>query len=148
MTIFWWEPPVVGGVALPRLYGRSLRFVVVELLRTHGTMTVAQMVDALTATGYPIRGRPSKVISDALRWEVARGRVVRVSRGVYRIGRAPRATAGRIRRFARACHAWIVAITRCEEPPPTPPDRRRPPWLGTDDPRRAPWENTAWLWST
>ncbi|MEM7275272.1 MAG: hypothetical protein AAF547_19505 [Actinomycetota bacterium] len=132
---------------MPRLYGRALRFVVVDLIRTRGTMTVAEMVVAVGEAGYPVTGRRSKVISDALRWEVARGRVVRVRRGVYRYGRAPASTARRIRTFARRCRAWMTASTQGNELPVTPPDRRRYPWWGPDDPLRAPWANTAWLWT-
>ncbi|MEM7342433.1 MAG: hypothetical protein AAF467_27595 [Actinomycetota bacterium] len=132
---------------LPRLYGRALRFVVVDLIRTHGTMTVRDMVAALAAEGYPVSGRPSKVVSDALRWEIARGRVVRVARGVYRYRSAPPTTARRIRSFASQCLAWISALAAGEEPPPTPPDRRPFSPCIRQDPRRPPWLNTAWLWT-
>ena len=133
----------------PRLYGRALRMVLVDLLATHHTMTMAQLVAQVAAGGYPIEGRLSKTISDALRWEVARGRVVRVSRGVYRIGTTPTTTARRIRLFARRCRAWIVATTRGQVPPPTPVDRRasafeQQRWPG----HLPPWFNTAWLWTS
>ncbi|MEM7273555.1 MAG: hypothetical protein AAF547_10780 [Actinomycetota bacterium] len=131
----------------PRLYGRALRFVLVELIGQRGTMTVAEMTAEVASAGYPVEGRLSKVISDALRWEVARGRVTRLRRGVYRIGQAPASTARRIRVFARACRAWILAQSAGESPPSTPRDPRRYPWWPPEDPLREPWQNTAWIWS-
>ncbi len=82
------------------LRGRGLRFILVDQIRSRRTMTVAEMVGVLSDYGYRLPGRASKVISDALRWELARGRVVRVARGVYAYGRAPQTTARRIRLFA------------------------------------------------
>jgi hypothetical protein len=55
---------------------------------------------------------------DALRWEVRRGRVVRLGRGLYRYCRAPASTARRIRLFAARCHhhptATAAAANRVE----------------------------------
>lgn len=129
------------------MYGRALRFVLVDMIRRHGTISVAQLVTELHTVGYPVRGRTSKVVSDALRWEVARGRVVRVRRGIYRFGSAPATTARRIKLFATRCRTWIVALMRREPLPPTPPDRRRDPAQGLDLPWFPPWFNTAWLWT-
>ncbi len=140
--------PVVGDAVVRRLWGRGLRFVLVDLLRRHEELTVAEMVAAVEQAGYPVEGRLSKVISDSLRWELARGRVTRVRRGVYRYRSAPRATIRRIKLFAASCQAWIVAVTRHQTPPPTPPDTRKPFYWGPDDPTRPPWDNTAWLWTT
>lgn len=133
-----------------RLWGRSLRFVLVEEIRQRHTMTVAAMVELLATHGYGIDGRPSKVISDALRWEVARGRVIRVRRGVYRYGRAPRTTERRIRLFASRCHAWLAATTHGTTPPPTPltpPERLECRWHSPGHPSHPPWQNMGWLWS-
>lgn len=55
-------------------------------------MTVQDLVDALDRRGIDVPGRASKTISDALRWEVSRGRVMRVGRGRYRTGAIPRST--------------------------------------------------------
>jgi hypothetical protein len=44
----------------------------------------------------PLTSRASKTISDALRWEVKRGRVVRLGQGRYGPGTMPRSTAQRI----------------------------------------------------
>lgn len=135
--------------AVPVLSGRALRFVLVEHIERHGTMSVAEMVTALAEHGFVLTGRASKVISDALRWEVARGRVVRICRGVYSYGRPPRSTARRIRLFGRQCLAWITAVRRGHEPPPTPrtPKRRWPPHMPMlEDPLRPPWPSLEWLW--
>ena len=61
--------------------GRGLRFVMLHEIRRRRVMTVAELVDTLNAEGYELGGRASKVVSDALRWEVARGRVIRRARG-------------------------------------------------------------------
>ncbi len=61
-------------------------------------MSVGEMVAALSRQRCVTRTRASKDVSDALRWEVARGRVRRVARGVYAVGRLPRQTAWRMRR--------------------------------------------------
>ena len=139
------------------LRGRSLRFVLVDHIRRNQTMSVAQMVLALGHEGYTIPGRPSKVISDALRWEVARGRVRRVGRGLYAYGRVPKTTARRIRLLASKGRAWLMATQNLESPAPTPQTRhdRSPPYcslspcsLQHDDPARPPWQDLNWLWTT
>ena len=133
----------------PPLWGRGLRFVLVEALMGRPSMTVADLVAVVDGHGYHLGGRASKVISDALRWEVRRGRVLRLGRGQYRYHQAPVSTARRIRLFARRCHTWIgVAVTRTAEPPPTPPNRRPHPSRRPDDPTRAPWATLGWLWTT
>jgi hypothetical protein len=132
------------------LWGRSLRFVLLAEIRRRRTMSVAEMVAFLADTGYQVTGRPSKTISDALRWEIARGRVVRLRRGVYRYGRAPRTTARRVQLFAKRCDAWIVAVMRGEVPPPTPPtrqDRLQRPYPLYHDHSRPPWADLGWLWT-
>lgn len=129
------------------LAGRSLRFVLVDQIRRRGTTTVGEMVAALGEAGYNIAGRASKVISDALRWEMARGRISRVARGIYRYRSAPQSTARRIRIFADTCHAWISAVMHGEQPAPTPPDHRAYSWRPPEDPLRPPWTDTHWVWT-
>ncbi len=133
------------------LRGRGLRFVLVDELRQRRTMTVAEMVKVMAESGFDLGGRASKVISDALRWELARGRVIRLERGVYQYHKAPVSTIRRIRLFAARCRAWAVATTRMQTPPPTPPNRRATPWLRQvgrgQDPNRSPWEHLGWLWA-
>ena len=54
-------------------------------IRRRKVTTVAELVQVLRAEGYDLGGRESMVVSDALRWEVARGRVVRRRRGRVRL---------------------------------------------------------------
>lgn len=129
------------------LSGRSLRFLVLDEIRSRRSMTVAEMAVFVAESGFAIRGRPSKVISDSLRWEVARGRVKRVRRGVYVYGRPPTSTARRVRMFARRCHDWMDSIARGERPQPVPPvDLDRQPGV-IQYPEQPPWANLYWLWS-
>ncbi|MGH1488740.1 MAG: hypothetical protein ACRBK7_04990, partial [Acidimicrobiales bacterium] len=95
-------------------------------------------------------GRASKVISDSLRWELARGRVKRLSRGVYSYGRVPTATSRRIGLFAARCQAWIDAALSGDQPPPTPstPEHRKVNGCRYNEhPLRPPWATLTWLWS-
>lgn len=125
------------------LRGRGLRFVLVAELRDReAPMTVAEMVTVLAEYGFDVGGRASKVISDALRWELARGRVQRLGRGVYCYRRAPVSTARRIRIFAEACRAWLVAPTRTGHPKQTPGDHDNPAQAHTGD--HHPAHNRAW----
>jgi hypothetical protein len=136
-----------SGVEIPSLWGRSLRFVVVnELMRAGGPVTVAELVEVVAEAGFTLRGRASKVISDGLRWEVRRGRVARLARGVYRYRRAPRSTARRIRAFGQFALRWIDAVSTGRQPPPTPRDPRSPPWCPYHDPTIAPWWQMGWIW--
>ena len=133
-----------------RLRGRALRFVLVNELAQHGTLTVAEMVTIVRRYRFDLGGRESKIISDALRWELARGRVIKLGRGVYRYGRPPPSTARRIRIFAVAAIRWmqIVAPTRTK---PLPGRQTRPPgWptRGEPDIDWPPWYNFDWLWNT
>jgi hypothetical protein len=74
------------------LRGIELRYAITEYLFQHGPKTVTDLIDALHHQGFAFAGRPSKAISDALRWEVGRGRVYRRRRGMYGPGSMPRAT--------------------------------------------------------
>ncbi|OMC53302.1 hypothetical protein A5745_22370 [Mycobacterium sp. IS-2888] len=78
------------------LQGIELRYVLAMQLAVHGPGTIAELINALKWHGFCVRGRPSKVISDALRWEMARGRVRRLGRGRYGPGYMPRGTEHRI----------------------------------------------------
>jgi hypothetical protein len=79
------------------LSGRALRYLLTLQLFDRGPLTVRQLARAVEQEGFGIEGRPSKTISDALRWEVAHGRVVRLGRGRYGPGRMPRQTLAWIR---------------------------------------------------
>ena len=55
-------------------------------------MTVAELATVVAALGTEVPGRPSKAISDGLRWECRKGRVARLGRGLYGPGSMPRST--------------------------------------------------------
>lgn len=99
----------------------ELRHLLTWHLHQHRALTVRQLTSLLGAGGFTTLGRPSKAISDALRWEVARGRVVRVGRGRYAAGHIPRTTLGRVRRRVERIYAgeatsyWAILPT-----PPAP----------------------------
>ena len=88
-----------------RLRGIDLRYVLTMYLFQHGPATVASLVDALTWQGFEIAGRPSKSVSDALRWEIRRCRVRRLRRGLYGPVSMPRATEYRIHQRVLALRA-------------------------------------------
>lgn len=74
------------------LHGIELRYVVATNLAVHGPATVFEVIDLLEYQGFVIAGRASKTVSDALRWEMRRGRVRRLRRGQYGPGQMPRST--------------------------------------------------------
>jgi hypothetical protein len=74
------------------LHGIELRYLVTMNLAVHGPATVVEIVELLEYQGFVIAGRASKTVSDALRWELRRGRVRRIRRGKYGPGRMPRST--------------------------------------------------------
>jgi len=71
-------------------------------LDIHGSASIFELIEQLEYQGFSIAGRPSKTISDALRWEIRRGRVRRLRRGVYGPGQMPRSTGHYIRKRAEA----------------------------------------------
>ena len=78
------------------LRGTELRYVLTRILQLSGPLTVAELVAALNAWGFTVAGRPSKTVSDALRWEMGHERVRRRSRGRYHYICPPRSTEYRI----------------------------------------------------
>jgi hypothetical protein len=85
-----------------QLHGIELRYVLTMQLSQNGPATVVELIDALGRHGFCVRGRASKAVSDALRWEVARRRVRRLGRGVYAVAYLPHATEYRIINRVRA----------------------------------------------
>ncbi len=79
-----------------QLQGIDLRYALTMYLLQHGPTTVGELIEAMDWQGFEIRGRASKQVSDALRWERRRGRVRRLARGLYGPGYVPRATEHRI----------------------------------------------------
>ncbi|MEZ5279744.1 MAG: hypothetical protein R2770_04670 [Acidimicrobiales bacterium] len=96
------ERPVVG-----QPHPLELRGLLTFLIHARGGVTtIADLVDELDAAGVKTARPASQQISDSLRAEVSRGRVVRVARGRYRPGHIPRTTRQRI--DARARRALII----------------------------------------
>jgi hypothetical protein len=79
-----------------QLRGVELRYALTLYLFQHGPQTVADLIEALEYQCFEIPGRRSKMVSDALRAEIAHGRVIRLKRGRYGPGEMPRATDHRI----------------------------------------------------
>jgi hypothetical protein len=88
-----------------RLRGIELRYVLTMQLARQGRANVAELVQALTRYGFEFAGRPSKSVSDALRWEMRHGRVRRHGRGWYGPGAMPRSTEYRINKRELALRA-------------------------------------------
>src|SRR4051812_17138057 len=91
--------------------GTELRYLLTAYLVDHGPATVAELVDALTYHGFCVGGRPSKAVSDALRWEMVHGRVRRLRRGGYGPVSMPRATEHLINQRVRALHARVAEMS-------------------------------------
>lgn len=77
-------------------------------------VTVAEIVRWLLASGFDPPGRASKFVSDRLRGDVSRGRIIRVGRGRYRSGHVAPTTWRRIEDSATA------SIRRAGSPRMTP----------------------------
>ena len=78
------------------LRGTDLRYTLTRLIQVLGPMTVSDLCAQLETLNFGVEGRPTKVVSDALRWEMGRDRVIRRGRGLYGEGWAPSGTAYRI----------------------------------------------------
>jgi hypothetical protein len=96
------------------LRGIELRYVLTLHLAQHGPATVAELIDALSHHGFSVQGRQSKAVSDALRWEISRGRVHRLARGRYGPGYIPRSTDYRIHQRVLALRETVVAARRAK----------------------------------
>ncbi|MGO4442312.1 hypothetical protein AB4Z42_03050 [Mycobacterium sp. 2YAF39] len=84
------------------LLGIELRYVLAVNLDIHGPASIFELIEQLDYQGFSIPGRASKTVSDALRWEMRRGRVRRIRRGVYGPGQMPRSTHQYIHKRAAA----------------------------------------------
>ena len=86
-------------LGVDRRGGVELRYAIcVCLLDAMGPVTVPQLVAELQELDIVIPGRASKTVSDALRWEVRKGRAIRLGRGRYATRWMPRSTEWWIRR--------------------------------------------------
>jgi hypothetical protein len=100
---------VMEGVVLR---GLDLRYALVAvLLESRRERSVRELVVALERDGFALAGRPSKAVADALRWEVRRGRAVRVGRGRYRAGYVAKSTRSRMTNRVATLRRAVVAMT-------------------------------------
>ncbi len=81
---------------MEELRGIELRYVLTMQLFNHGPASIGELIDVLERHGFQVDGRASKIVSDALRWEIGYDRVRRLGRGRYGPGRMPRGTEYRI----------------------------------------------------
>jgi hypothetical protein len=98
------------------LRSTDLRYVLTRILQLFGPLTVAELVTELHRWGFTVAGRPSKTVSDTLRWEMRRDRVRRQGRGVYRQGCVPRSTAHRIITRVMALREEVLSREGRQEP--------------------------------
>jgi hypothetical protein len=87
-------------------------------LAVHGPASVTELIGALDHHGFCVSGRPSKAVSDALRWEIERGRVHRLARGRYGPAYIPRSTEYRIHQRVLALRTAVVAERWAQSMPP------------------------------
>lgn len=93
--------------------GVELRYLLTTYIYDNdGPSTVEELIDSLNQQGFDIGDRPSKKVSDALRWEQQRGRVFRSGRGRYVAGLTPRATEYRIGQRVLALRARVAELSR------------------------------------
>jgi hypothetical protein len=99
------------------LWGTELRYTLVRLLQLLGPSSVAELVAALDKWNFSVPGRPSKTISDALRWEKDRDRVRHRGWGRYSAAGMPRGTEHRIVRRVEALRAAAESLRGGHETP-------------------------------
>lgn len=122
----WWDPPPMPPADPPPpliLRGTLLRYALIRLLQLNSPSTIPELVAGLQTWGFAVEGRPSKTVSDALRWELRRGRVEQRGRGSYIAGDVARSTEYRIIRR-------VEELRDDAQRDPTmrgPAARRRPP---------------------
>ena len=106
------------------LRGIELRYVLTLHLAQQGPATIAELIDALSYHGFSVGGRPFKAVSDALRWEIGRGRVNRLARGRYEPGYIPRSTDYHIHQRVLTLRETVVAARRAHRRPLTQPEQK------------------------
>lgn len=125
--------PVPPRLTPDSVWGRHLRYSLLTLLWQRGRpCTITELVAELERLGLRVRGDAAKTVSDALRYEITKGRVRRVSRGRYVGLRRPDTT---IRRHRDRLRALVAAAARARaaaldpahllpDPDPNPPPDR------------------------
>jgi hypothetical protein len=98
----------------PKLTGKTLRWVVVLTLHDSDTaLTVAEIVERVQER-FVNPGRAGKAVSDSLRWEVRRGRVRLIQRGLYGAGLMPRSTEYGLRKRVETMELSLVATSAAQ----------------------------------
>ncbi|MEY2397424.1 MAG: hypothetical protein QOJ00_598 [Actinomycetota bacterium] len=94
-----------------RLGGLYLRYELCLVLHeARGrSLTVAEIIERVEADGFTLGPLPHKVVADALRWEVRRGRARRVRRGVFATGHLARSSESKMRLNLRKLRAELAA---------------------------------------
>ena len=90
------------------------RYLIARIIERGGAASVADLVDDLADAGFEVAGRPSKTVSDALRPDVTRHRLVRLERGVYAEATIARSTRYRILAVARSLRSAAALSHRRE----------------------------------
>jgi hypothetical protein len=98
------------------LRSTDLRYALTRILQVRGPMTVAELVIELHRWGFTVAGRPSKTVSDTLRWEMRRDRVRRRGRGRYQQGAVPRSTDYRITARVYALREEVMSLRGEQRP--------------------------------
>lgn len=105
-------------VTSPDLWQVEVRYLMTDLMIRHPRKIwrVSEFVEALDDLGVDLGQRygirPAKRLSDLLRTEMVRGRVVRVGWGRYRLGVIPDTTRRRILARARSCRDHLCRMDR------------------------------------
>jgi len=99
------------------LRGTDLRYTLTRLLRLMGQSSVTELVAALDAWNFTVVGRPTKTVSDALRWELQHERVWRQGWGRYSASGMPRGTEHRIITRVEALRAAAESLRGGHETP-------------------------------
>ena len=99
------------------LRGTELRYTLTLLLQLLGPSTVTGLVAALNNWNFAVAGRPTKTVSDALRWEMQHERVWRRGWGRYSAAGMPRSTEHRIVTRVEALRAAAESLKGGHETP-------------------------------
>ena len=87
-----------------------MRYTLTLLLQLLGPSTVTELIAALHNWNFAVAGRPTKTVSDALRWEMQHERVWRRDWGRYSAAGMPRGTEHRIVRRVEALRAAAESL--------------------------------------
>ena len=87
----------------------ELRALLTLTIHERGGATVAELADVVRAERVGTTVRESKLVSDSLRAEVAKGWVRRAGRGAYLPGRLPKSSKSRLRSRLRAARERATA---------------------------------------